>query len=236
MHELVSFKQAKSATKHEILFLIGKLHFVCRVCPLGRAKLCRMIEVSKKAHYLHHCIKLNAEFWANIEWWLTYLSVWNGASCLYDADWTSSQDVELFTNASNKGFGCYFQGHWCQGILPKQTFKDQQMSINWCELYAVTMALALWGPHLKGKCLLLHCDNASVVHIMAKVSTHSKTMMALVWTFTFLSMQHNIHMHILHIAGVNNEIADALHHFKMDRFQQLCLQAEAEPLPKVTIW
>ena len=31
--ELVGFKQAKLATKHEILSFIGKLHFVCRVCP-----------------------------------------------------------------------------------------------------------------------------------------------------------------------------------------------------------
>ena len=34
-HVLVGFKQAKSATKHEILSLIGKLHFICRVCPPG---------------------------------------------------------------------------------------------------------------------------------------------------------------------------------------------------------
>ena len=43
-------------------------------------------------------------------------------------------------------------------------------------------------------------------------------MMALVHTFTLLSMQHNIHVHIQHIAGVNNDIADALSCFKMDRF------------------
>ena len=92
------------------------------------------------------------------------------------------------------------------------------MSINWCELYAATMALALWGPHLKGKHLLLHCDNASVVHIMARASTPSKSMMALVHTFTLLSMQHNIHVHIQHIVEVNSDIADALSHFEMDRF------------------
>ena len=60
-------------------------------------------------------------------------------------------------------------------------------------------------------------------------------MMALVCTFTVLSMQHNIHVHIQHIVGVNNEIVDALSHFAMDRFQWLCLHAEAEPLPEVNI-
>ena len=61
-------------------------------------------------------------------------------------------------------------------------------------------------------------------------------MMALVHTFTLLSMQHIVHVHIQHIVGVNNNIADALSHFKMDRFWQLCPHTEAEPLPMANIW
>ena len=110
IQELSGFHQAKSATKCEILSLIGKLHFVCRLCPPGRAFLQHMIETSKKACYLHHWIKLNAEFWEDIKWWLTYLPSWNRVSFLYEADWTSTPDMELFTDACDNGFGCYFQG------------------------------------------------------------------------------------------------------------------------------
>ena len=39
IQDLSSFCWAKLATKHEILSLISNLHFVCRVCPLGRAFL-----------------------------------------------------------------------------------------------------------------------------------------------------------------------------------------------------
>ena len=86
--------------KHDILSLISKLHFVCRVCPPGRVFLCRMIETSKKACYLHHCIKLNVEFQDDVKWWLTYLPSWNGVCFLYNTDWTSTPDVELFTDTS----------------------------------------------------------------------------------------------------------------------------------------
>ena len=110
------------------------------------------------------------------------------------------------------------------------------MSINWHELYVVTMALALWGPQLVGKHLLFHCDNASVVHIMAKASSHSKTMMVLVCSSTLLMMHHNVHVKIQHFAGVKNNIVDALLHFELDRFHQLCPQAAPEPLPPVIIW
>ena len=75
-----------------------------------------MIEVSKKACYLHHCVKLNTEFLADIKWWLTYLLAWNGFSYLYDAEWTSNPGMELFTDASDKGFVCYFQGQWCPRV------------------------------------------------------------------------------------------------------------------------
>ena len=110
------------------------------------------------------------------------------------------------------------------------------MSINWHELYAVTMALAFWGPQLAGKHLLFHCNNASVVHIMAKASSCSKTMMALVHTFTLLAMQHNVHIKVQHIAGLNNEVADTLSCFDMDRFQWLCPGAAPELPTPVTIW
>ena len=71
---------------------------------------------------------------------------------------------------------------------------------------------------------------------MAKASTCSKTMMALVHTFTLLTMQQYVQVHIQHITGVSNDVADALLHFEMDRFQQLCPHAESDPLPAVKIW
>ena len=51
-----------SATKWTILSLVGKLHFVCHVCSLGRAFLCQMTEASMKAQHLYHKIKLNEDF------------------------------------------------------------------------------------------------------------------------------------------------------------------------------
>ena len=68
IHKLSSFCQAKLTMMHKILSLIGKLHFVCRVCPPSRAFLQWLMETSKKVWYLHHCIKLNAEFQADIKW------------------------------------------------------------------------------------------------------------------------------------------------------------------------
>ena len=61
-------------------------------------------------------------------------------------------------------------------------------------------------------------------------------MMALVHTFRLLAMQHHVHIKVQHIAGLNNEVADALSRFDMDRFRRLCLGAAPKLLSPVTIW
>ena len=65
------------------------------------------------------------------------------------------------------------------------------MSINWRELYAITMALTIWGDQFKGKRILVHCDNASIIQIMTKCSSKSKSMMVLVCSLAMLGMQNN---------------------------------------------
>ena len=160
-----------SATKWFILSLIGKCYFICHVCRPGRAFLHHMIKTSMKAWHLHHRIKLNEEFHRG------YLPTWNRVSLLYESHWLTSMECQLFMDGSNIGFGCYFQGHWCQGKFPDTCFWDGLMSINWRELYTITMALAIYGDQFKGKRILMHCDNVSVVQIMAKCSSKSKSMM-----------------------------------------------------------
>ena len=120
----------QSATKRSILSPIGKLHFMCWVCRPSIAFLCNMIKTSMKAWHLHHRIKLNQEFHRDVKWWLCYLPTWNGVSLLYKSHWLTSAKCQLFTDASIIGFGCYFQGHWCQGKFPDTCFWDRLISIN----------------------------------------------------------------------------------------------------------
>ena len=47
---------------------------------------------------------------------------------------------------------------------------------------------------------------------------------------------HHVHIKVQHIAGLNNEVADALSRFDMDRFRHLCPGAAPQSLSPVTIW
>ena len=55
--------------------------------------------------------------------------------------------------------------------------------------------------------------------------------MALVRLLYFCAARRNIHIMITHIAGINNNIADAISRFQMERFRTLAPAANLQPDP-----
>ena len=105
------------------------------------------------------------------------------------------------------------------------------MNINWRELYANTMDLAIWGDQFKGKGILVHCHNAFVMQIMAKCSSKSKSMVVLVCSLAMFGIKHNFNLHLQHIPGVENGIADAHLRFKHKQFWQLAPSMDPTMMP-----
>ena len=83
MDELYKWNIRKSCSKRELLSLIGKLSFICRVVKSGRNFMRRMIDLSKSVKYLHFRIKLNSCFRADLNWWRAFLPYWNGVSMMH---------------------------------------------------------------------------------------------------------------------------------------------------------
>ena len=169
--ELQAWSSRKKCIKRDLLSLIGKLNFACRIIPAGRIFLRRLIDLGTTARLPHHHISLNTEACRDVAWWLKFLPLWNGRAIIPDPFWSRSPDLELFTDASGGlGFGIYFQGHWLNGSWPPNL---SDRSIQWKELYPIALACLLWGPLWKGKKLLFHCDNQSVVDIWAEGLFHN---------------------------------------------------------------
>ena len=224
--ELLTWSSRKKCIKRELLSLIGKLNFACRIIPAGRIFLRRLIDLSTTARLPHHHISLNTEARRDVAWWLKYLPLWNGRAIIPDPFWSRSPDLELFTDASGGvGFGIYLQGRWLNGSWPSNR------SIQWKELYPIALSCLLWGPLWRGKKLLFHCDNQSVVDIWAKGSSRDPLLMHLVRSIFFCAASHQFSVLVSHIRGTDNSIADALSRLQMLRFRQLAPQADLEPTP-----
>ena len=228
LHELHTFSTLTRCTKRALLSLVGKLSFAAKVIPAGRIFIRRLIDASTRVSSNHHHIRLTAAMRADIHWWHSFARTWNGKSVFLDHWWTPSPEFQLFTDASNQGYGAYWKGHWLSGTWSK---RERRHSIQWKELYAVLLAAVTWGPQWGKRRLLVHCDNQAVVHIWRAGTSKHESLMILVRTLFFTAASHNFTILLHHIQGVNNSLADALSRSQFHRFRHLAPNADQQPTP-----
>ena len=140
--ELQSFHTLASThstcTKWQLLSLIGKLAFACKVIPAGRIFLRRLLDTAHSVDSLEHDIQIDDEALQDIRWWQKFSNSWNGKGIFLETKWTPAHRLQLFTDASSKiGFGAYWNGAWFSHTWPEQLYSN---SIEWKELYAIVMA------------------------------------------------------------------------------------------------
>ena len=150
----------EKCTKRELLSVIGKLSFACKVIPAGRIFLRRLIDKSCSVSRLHHNVTLTKEANLDIYWWLKFLPQWSGTSRILLTEWTASPSMELLTDAlGSHGWDAFWAGRWIQAQWPAE---HSHKTITWKELYAITAAVNTWGHMWECKKVLFHCDNEAV--------------------------------------------------------------------------
>ena len=68
-----SFLTFSKCTKRQLLSLIGKLSFACKVVPAGQIFLRRLINLGCSVTRLHHHIRITNEARLYLQWWLNFL-------------------------------------------------------------------------------------------------------------------------------------------------------------------
>ena len=228
LQELAAMRAARTCTKRSLLSLIGKLAFAAKAIPAGRIFLRRLIDASTTVSSLHHHMRISAEMKADMDWWSTFAHTWNGRATFLESTWTPSPAFQLFTDASDSGFGCFWQGRWRAGTW---TLQQRKRDIQWRELFAVLVAATAWGPHWTSKRLLVHCDNRAVVDIWRVGTSKQPSLMTVVRALFFVAARANFTVLLQHILGVDNAIANALSRSQLHRFQLLAPGADELPTP-----
>ena len=227
LQELYQLHFKRKCTKRQLLSLIGKLSFSCKVLPAGRIFLRRLIDLSTTVTKLHHHLRLTTEAKLDLQWWLSFLPHWSGRTLILDSHWTDSATMQLYTDASGtEGWGAYWSGRW---IRDHWSSEQQEMSIAWKELYAITVAAHTWGTFWKRQKILFNCDNLTVVTVWQKGTSKSPEIMALVQLLYFCAAHHNINICVQHIPGQINKIADSISRFQEVRFRELAPYANPSP-------
>ena len=108
----------KTATKREILSLVGLLQHATKVVRCGRTFVARMYATAAKVKQLHFFTRLNKDFRSDIGWWHAFTHCWNGLSMLHNFK-SLSYRFTIHTDASGSwGCGAFMSGQWLQWEWP----------------------------------------------------------------------------------------------------------------------
>jgi hypothetical protein len=102
--------------------------------------------------------------------------------------------------------------------------------MTFCELYPIVVSAILWGKTWACKRILFHCDNTGTVHAINKGRSKSPQVMSLLRRLVIVAAEGNFVYSSLHVAGVDNFIADSLSRFQMKRFRELAPAAATQPV------
>ena len=130
-----------------------------------------------------------------------------------------ASELDWYTDASGViGLGGYhldeyFMAKWDQEFLARNN-----PSIQYLELYAVTVSIFLWGGKYQNSRIRLFCDNDGAVKVLNKSSSGCKNCMVLIRMIVAKCLQWNLRVFGKHIETDENIFADALSRGQMGRF------------------
>ena len=223
----------KKATVHQIQKLCGLLNFLCHCVIPGHAFTRRLYSVVASNMKPHHHIKISDEMRLDIQVWQRFL-MHPDIFCrpFLEFGEFSAEDIQMFSDASRNfslGFGAMCNKSWTFGQWDHNFMEVQQPSIEYLELFAVTVAVVNWIRRFNNKRINLFCDNESVVHMINGSSSTCKNCMVLIRLIVFEGLIRNVRIFAKHIPTKKNGIVDALSRMQFNRFWKLAPDMEEIP-------
>ena len=197
----------KACRVKELQSLPGKLQHACKVVRPGRTFLRRVFELLRGIGKRQQFVRLNASFKSDLWWWHCFLDSWNGVAMMENCP-STDQEIHLYTDASGS-FGC---GAWwgVERMQLQWPTGTAEWSIVHKELLPIVLACMIWGKRWTKHRIMVHCDNAAVVEVVAAGYSKEANLMHLLRCLFLVTAFHELSMRPIHIPGVQNVAADAI--------------------------
>jgi hypothetical protein len=221
---LEDLRARREATVEELQQLVGVLVYSAMVIQYGRSFYYHLIQMMKNARMSWKkgaCstvkLPLSAGALRELEWWSTFIVAWNGKSMIAPSlsDFEPPEVHRLYTDACMTGMGAWFDGseyisHVWDHVELARAQRCKTLSMPYLELLALTHAVGVWRERLRGRALLIKTDCMDVVTVFQKGYSNEGNMMILLRQLAFFTATENIFIHVSHIPGKENVVADCL--------------------------
>ena len=158
--------------------------------------------------------------------WLQFLSDLSSVTRPF-TDWSKEInviDIGFATDAAagkNLGFGCVYNKHWSFTQWEEHFIENNDPSIEFLELYALCVGVFNWIENFQNQCILVHCDNEAVVHMINNTASSCPKCMTLIRKLTLKCLQANTRVFARHLSGSKNILPDRLSCLKINEFRNL---------------
>ena len=191
----------------KFMSLIGLLTATEKQVHLGRLHM-RPIQWHLKNNWrvpesLEKVIPVPKSLHPHLRWWLEESNVLLGQP-LHPL----KHALQIFTDASNEGWGAHLDDHTARGTW---SLPESKLHINHLELKAVFLALKEFQTLVCNKTVLIATDNTTVVaYINKEGGMKSGSLCALLWRILSWCTRQQVTLRARHIPGRLNVIADKL--------------------------
>jgi len=129
----------------------------------GKTFTFHLIELLAGFRKPYHHIRINREPKADLMWWMTFMSSWNGTAIITPTE-KGCREYHIWTDASGS-FGCgavapsqeeWLQWKWSNCI--RFGTESTEESIPWMELFPIVLATAVWGRCWEEFKVIVHYD------------------------------------------------------------------------------
>ena len=202
------------------------LNFLGKAIVPGRAFTRRFYSYGNPEMKAHHHIAVDRDLKNDLKVWKSFLTHPNlfSRNFLELKPLENSTEVSLYSDASaNPELGCggISDSNWFILQWKAKFIRKHKPSINYLELYAVTIGIFNWIHKYKNKRIILFCDNMSVVQMINNNSSKCKNCMTLIRFIVLKEMTFNVKISAKHVPGIQNNFSDLLSRMRYDQFRKL---------------
>ena len=220
-------KANKKVIVHEVQKLCGFLNFLCRCIIPGRVFLRRLYSTkANKSLKQHHHVRIIQENRDDLLIWRRFL-MHPQVFCVpfMELGQIEAEEIDMYSDASGSllrgGFGAYCGRHWTAGIWDKKFMQAKKPSIEYLEVYALTVGVVLWIKKFSNRTVCLFCDNTSVKDMVNNTTSSCRNCMILLRIIVMQGLLHNVRFKVKYVSSEDNAKADALSRSQWKRFKTL---------------
>ena len=192
-------------TKKSFQSLLGKLLYIHKCVVPARTFINRMLALFKQ-NSTKQRIVLTEEFNKDLNWFLLFLPKFNGITYIQKPDIPGGQTLHV--DASLTGLG----GVWENQVYATPIFDiyDTPLMIVHLVMRNLVIALKLWAQDWAHSAVRFYCDNLAVVQVVCTGKTRDNMLGLCLRNIWLITASYDTDLHIHHIQGRANKIADLL--------------------------